>query len=88
MLLVSKGLRQGILLIIRANVDSIIFLIEDDVMIRMPISNLYSCSVIRVSAVDIITHKVLYKNILILTLDRGSLGSWVDEDRSKLRVAM
>lgn len=24
----------------------------------------------------------------ILTLDRGSLGSWVDEDRSKLRVAM
>jgi hypothetical protein len=23
-----------------------------------------------------------------LTLDRGSLGSWVDEDRSKLRVAM
>jgi hypothetical protein len=26
--------------------------------------------------------------ILKLTLDRGSLGSWVDEDRSKLRVAM
>ena len=25
---------------------------------------------------------------LNLTLDRGSLGSWVDEDRSKLRVAM
>ena len=23
-----------------------------------------------------------------LTLDRGSLGSWVDEDRSKLRVAV
>jgi hypothetical protein len=23
-----------------------------------------------------------------LILDRGSLGSWVDEDRSKLRVAM
>lgn len=28
------------------------------------------------------------KNFIILTLDRGSLGSWVDEDRSKLRVAM
>jgi hypothetical protein len=28
------------------------------------------------------------KNIYKLTLDRGSLGSWVDEDRSKLRVAM
>ena len=28
------------------------------------------------------------KIVKILTLDRGSLGSWVDEDRSKLRVAM
>ncbi len=28
------------------------------------------------------------KNCKNLTLDRGSLGSWVDEDRSKLRVAM
>lgn len=26
--------------------------------------------------------------IKILTLDRGSLGSWVDEDRSKLRVVV
>lgn len=31
--------------------------------------------------------KLNFQNKL-LTLDRGSLGSWVDEDRSKLRVAM
>jgi hypothetical protein len=29
-----------------------------------------------------------YEKCQILTVDRGSLGSWVDEDRSKLRVAM
>jgi hypothetical protein len=39
----------------------------------------------RVSILQMNKNKKKFK---ILTLDRGSLGSWVDEDRSKLRVAM
>jgi hypothetical protein len=61
MLLVSKGFRQGNLLIPMPKTTQVVL------------------------SVDIIYKYTKYK---ILTLDRGSLGSWVDEDRSKLRVAM
>ena len=63
MLLVSKGLRQGNLLI---------------PMLKKHLIVLYNISWYQYE-------KGIEK---ILTLDRGSLGSWVDEDRSKLRVAM